>query len=130
MSEYIKNCLIAILQAVYGRDVRKAIHDAIAYCIDEIEIFRTEYEALKAGWISDWNDTVGLFRESIDALHYVNDKTGVVVLTGADIKMDMNDENSKTLSECLTKTASDVRTSKIEGTSDDFSLDITYGGLV
>ena len=129
MSEYIKNCLRAILQAVYGRDVRQAIHDAIAYCIDELERFRTEYETLKANWLRDWNDTVGLFHESIDALHYVNDKTGVVVLTGTDIKMDMNDENSKTLGELLSKTASDASANKISGTTDDFSLDIKYGGL-
>lgn len=33
ISIYIKNCLQEILTAVYGRDVRKAIHDSIEYCM-------------------------------------------------------------------------------------------------
>lgn len=54
-SQYIINCLTEILEAVYGRDVRRAIHDAIQYSVDCVGVI--------ASWaveIEQWKDDIGL----------------------------------------------------------------------
>lgn len=131
----IEDLLRDILQAHYGRDVRQAIHDILAWANEEVNriraewnAYRTEMNAWKAALQADWDYTKADLYSLLDHLCYVNDKTGDVVLTGNDIYMDYSDLESKTLGQCMAGTGSNLATQQINDTG-DYQIVVTLGGL-
>ena len=135
MSAYIRGCLDAILTGVYGRDVRKAIHDALEWCcnsVDGFEAWKASWEANYNAWKEDLEARWAAFQANIGdyiPLAYINEKSGDVVLSGSDIKIDLTNTNTLNVGYCLQAAGSSITAQQISGT-DDYTVNVMNGGLV
>ena len=133
-----------ILNATYGQEVREAIYYAIQMGVDIYDTFRPEYNQMKADLqtrlnqltteaqaletqlstdeatkeaqlISAKNALMAEVLNLLNAMVYVNEKTGVVTLTGRDIRVNKAVFGGETVKDVLNRSASNIVATQIVG---------------
>lgn len=123
----IDDYLRDIENKIYGKDVRRAIYNAVKYCKDNSTDYTNAWNDYKNGLESSLNDLEDEIENIINALIYINEQTGDIVIHGGNLRLSYKSNNTATVKDALDMCMADYSVSKNSGSTNEYTMNITIG---